>query len=152
MSAFHQFDDGAAVLAAVLFVAGVKAFGNLGGTALVARGAMWSGFVLNLVWAVLLVVFVSLWAADGAVAFANAIALAYAISAVYGTVFVGLRRFMTWRLALRVFAATMLLGVFSYGMVALSSMLWRLLLLAAAVLVGLAGALTSVPRVRPTTA
>ncbi|HUV39269.1 MAG TPA: oligosaccharide flippase family protein [Planctomycetota bacterium] len=129
-----------AVLAAVLFVAGTKAFGNLSGMAIAARGAMWSGLLLNLIWAAVLLTFVSLWAKNGAVGFANAFAASYALSTVYGLLFVAFKGFMPWRLVVRVFVATVLVAAFSYGMLWAESIWLRLGLVTLATLIGVANA------------
>ena len=122
------------VLWAALFVAGVKSLGAVAGTLLATRGAMWTTFFINLVWAAALLALVLAWA-RGAERYADVFSISYLAAALAALLLCGARRFCSWTLAGNILLVTGCLAVVSYGMAFVGSVWVRLALFAGACLI-----------------
>jgi len=111
-----EYPGARAVLLAVLFVGGLKAFGTIAGSAIASRGAMWSAFAINSSWAALLLILVYSWTSFGPEGLANAFSAAYGMLTVLGLVYCGIMGYCSWGVIRRIWFAGACVGVFSYGM------------------------------------
>jgi O-antigen/teichoic acid export membrane protein len=85
----NEFAHGAPVLIGVACTIMITCIGNAAGAAIEARGKMWRGLLLNLSWAVVLIVIVGLSARTwGAQALAFGSATAYLVMSVWGFLYI----------------------------------------------------------------
>lgn len=111
-----EFASMAAPLAAMLYAGGVSVLGTTGGLAIQAKGAMWLGFAINLLWAVLMLISFKFFLLSRG---AWGLSIAYAFSAFCLAClvlwYVCERGYYPWWLGIRTFLACMALLVFAFG-------------------------------------
>jgi O-antigen/teichoic acid export membrane protein len=107
-------------LAGLSYAGGLLAIGTPVGLAVQAKGAMWSGFVSNLYWAVLLLGFFRFFFVHGAWGLANAWASSYFLVTASALWFFCKAGYYPWRLGIRTNLACIALLPFAFGPLCLS--------------------------------
>jgi O-antigen/teichoic acid export membrane protein len=100
-------------LVGLLCAGGILALATPSGLALQAKGAMWLGFAINLLWAVLLLGFFHLLRGHGALGLAAAYALAYFCFTMVALWYVCRAGYYPWRLGARTYLACIVLLLFA---------------------------------------
>jgi O-antigen/teichoic acid export membrane protein len=129
-----QFAGAVWVFWAAIFVAGLRSAATIPGMVLLARGAIWTSFLIGLGWALVLLA-LALTGVRSAENYADAFSAAQIAATLAGLIYSALRRYCSWSFVAQVLFVIACLVVVTYGMSFAGSIWVRLSLVAGACVV-----------------